>query len=561
MLCPSRIGIDRFASTFIFVSLIVLAGCSSANIQKMVPTDLDVSYHHPFKVAVQVEVEDDSKDEGISAENYRKVLVDALESGQVFERITTDDHSGLTLKVLLLKRSRGTDGGTTFYYYLTTDWVLLYGDDNSPLHTDHIQTNSRAGIGDAFAGWSRKALVVEKAVRENIELGISNLSEYPILSLAAMVGNHKIVDELVQRGSSVNTDTKTPLMAAALNGNLDMVQYLVEKHGANPDLVNSQGESALNYAARSGELVIVQSLLDEGALLSSPKRSVLLSAIEASQYHLLDYLLVRGASPDGLALDDETPVVALMKVGRGEDAQILIENGANLPKIISSAVQESLAVEQSKELSDIRKDGSRRRIERDTSSEEEIERVDPMIIANLYRMYAEHALNQGHLHESADYFTSAAEEYTAAANNFDSEAGSLRRQKLGNIIKDAALATVVAVGGEIQAREQARQLAQIGALSEASRAGEGLGGYFERASIKTRTAENVATMTRSETFETTFKSGELSKNIDEKITFFEAAESECLLAAATCLTIVECIEQVDDINQLDTCIDSIVDES
>jgi ankyrin repeat protein len=56
-----------------------------------------------------------------------------------------------------------------------------------------------------------------------------------------------------------NSDGDTALMLESLMGNLGAVQFLL-RHGADPDIENSQGDTALSYAIDNGEVRIVYEL-------------------------------------------------------------------------------------------------------------------------------------------------------------------------------------------------------------------------------------------------------------------------------------------------------------
>jgi uncharacterized protein len=95
--------------------------------------------------------------------------------------------------------------------------------------------------------------------------------------------------------NAVNASGETPLMMAALRGDLDWTQRLVDR-GAK---VDKEGWSPLHYAATGPEPKIVALLLDRGAPIdaASPNRSTpLMMAARYGAEANVDLLLARGAN-------------------------------------------------------------------------------------------------------------------------------------------------------------------------------------------------------------------------------------------------------------------------
>ena len=94
--------------------------------------------------------------------------------------------------------------------------------------------------------------------------------------------------------NAVNASGETPLMMAALRGDLDWARRLIER-GAK---VHQDGWSPLHYAATGPEPKIVVLLLDRGAPIDarSPNRSTpLMMAARYGAEANVDLLLARGA--------------------------------------------------------------------------------------------------------------------------------------------------------------------------------------------------------------------------------------------------------------------------
>lgn len=89
---------------------------------------------------------------------------------------------------------------------------------------------------------------------------------------------------------------ETPLMMAAMRGNLEWTQRLLD-HGA---ALNRAGWTPLHYAATGPAFAVVKLLLDSGAVIDarSPNRSTaLMMAARYGSEEAVQLLLTRGASP------------------------------------------------------------------------------------------------------------------------------------------------------------------------------------------------------------------------------------------------------------------------
>ena len=107
---------------------------------------------------------------------------------------------------------------------------------------------------------------------------------------------------LIKNGADVNActhDNRTPLMIASRNGHLNAVTYLVE-HGANMDIQDEDGNTALHYAvnareAKAGRYCVVEKLLNLGAsqVYNNECLTPLLQASNNRESLMVDDLLKR----------------------------------------------------------------------------------------------------------------------------------------------------------------------------------------------------------------------------------------------------------------------------
>ncbi|HEY3177407.1 MAG TPA: ankyrin repeat domain-containing protein [Casimicrobiaceae bacterium] len=119
----------------------------------------------------------------------------------------------------------------------------------------------------------------------------------PLLFTAARNGYRATIDVLIAAKANVNAKNRvgdTPLMAAALNGHLEIARKL-RAQGADLD---PRGWTPLIYAATGGHDDVVTYLLDQGANINaqSPNgTTALMMAVREGRASTFDLLLRRGA--------------------------------------------------------------------------------------------------------------------------------------------------------------------------------------------------------------------------------------------------------------------------
>ncbi len=94
-----------------------------------------------------------------------------------------------------------------------------------------------------------------------------NQADESPLMLAALSGQLDLCKKLIARGGDVNKTGWTPLHYAATRGHLDIIRLLLEEH-AYIDAESPNGTTPLMMAARYGSSEAVKLLLDEGADVS-----------------------------------------------------------------------------------------------------------------------------------------------------------------------------------------------------------------------------------------------------------------------------------------------------
>ena len=107
----------------------------------------------------------------------------------------------------------------------------------------------------------------------------------------------EILSCLIKKGADVNAHTfhnATPLMLASHDGHVNAVTFLI-KHGADVDLQDKDGDTALHYAASSSLPEIVETLLNLGAshMCNHQGLTPLHEACIATNFGVVGYLIQR----------------------------------------------------------------------------------------------------------------------------------------------------------------------------------------------------------------------------------------------------------------------------
>ncbi|KAJ8305934.1 hypothetical protein KUTeg_016479 [Tegillarca granosa] len=95
------------------------------------------------------------------------------------------------------------------------------------------------------------------------------------LHLAALNGNTKIINLLLQKGASVTSDheNNTPLHLAASSNYTRSMKLLLGVHGNLLDATNKNGDTALHLASKAGQTAAVKLLLTAGAAFTKNKEN------------------------------------------------------------------------------------------------------------------------------------------------------------------------------------------------------------------------------------------------------------------------------------------------
>jgi len=179
------------------------------------------------------------------------------------------------------------------------------------------------------------------AIRELVKLGARPNAKddgggTPLIRAVFERHRETVLDTLIECGADVNIQERsgeTALCMAASWGDIRLCRYLLSA-GADPNVRRREKQACpLAHAAWSNNLALVKLLLEAGASLSQPKPGGLLpitSAVLRRNMGMLDLLLKAGADANQREVDERIPLmVAAVRRGEAEIIRRLLEAGAN----------------------------------------------------------------------------------------------------------------------------------------------------------------------------------------------------------------------------------------
>ena len=176
----SRLNHVMLATIGLF--FILIQGCAGASSVNMVPDSYDILHRLDGSVTVEV---DRSKAyrhflRRVPDGEIKKALEVSLTKSGVFSRVSQSSDADYLLKVEIT--SVGIFWGLNFKAALNTTWKLTDLRTNTDVWEDFVRSESRAPSNICLGGEVRVRRTYEGVIKENIRLGINQLSE-------AMVAN------------------------------------------------------------------------------------------------------------------------------------------------------------------------------------------------------------------------------------------------------------------------------------------------------------------------------------------------------------------------------------
>ena len=167
------------------------------------------------------------------------------------------------------------------------------------------------------------------------------------------------VTDALRKGANVNAapeNARTPLMIASENGNIQLVQALLDS-GADPNIESRKwGRTALKLAARKGHIDIVDLLLDKGVPIDyrgNNNEKIYLNGASALSYAaaegqggMITHLIARGANPNLESFKGITPLFYAASEGKIDAVNALLNAGVLLDQVSSSGLTPLMAAAQ-----------------------------------------------------------------------------------------------------------------------------------------------------------------------------------------------------------------------
>lgn len=130
--------------------------------------------------------------------------------------------------------------------------------------------------------------------------------------------------------NSTDPSGNTLLILAAREAQLKVVAELLKQRSVKLDARNSAGDSALMLASLRGFTEIAQQLISAGAAFDHPGWNPLLYAAFEGRLPIVNLLLEKGANPNVLAPNQTTPLMFAARNGHEDVVRVLLKAGANI---------------------------------------------------------------------------------------------------------------------------------------------------------------------------------------------------------------------------------------
>jgi len=142
----------------------------------------------------------------------------------------------------------------------------------------------------------------------------------------------RAVSQILERGfdpNSPNAQGHVALFLALRDGSPGVAEVLLNSPKLNVDATNAAGETPLMMAALRGDLDWTKRLIARGAQVNRAGWTPLHYAASGPEATVVALLLDRGAAIDALAPNQSTPLMLAARYGGEDAAPLLLSRGAN----------------------------------------------------------------------------------------------------------------------------------------------------------------------------------------------------------------------------------------
>lgn len=200
------------------------------------------------------------------------------------------DDRGISGKPLLIESVR--EGSREKF-----DLLIQHGAD---VNAKTGETTGSEMTALSFAIASEEADMMEILLEKGATADVYGISGQPLAYEVVLDGRKEVVSRLIESGTTfdvVTENQETPLSAAAMNDDLDMVDLLLD-NSVDPSPEVEGGVSPLMASVANGNVAIANQLITSGAALD--KDALLAKAFELRDDPLMNLLLHAGANPEAV---------------------------------------------------------------------------------------------------------------------------------------------------------------------------------------------------------------------------------------------------------------------
>ena len=170
---------------------------------------------------------------------------------------------------------------------------------------------------------------IEQLIENGIDINTQNLGGETPLMVAAMQGQLEVARVLIDKGADLDIQAmlgNTALTLAMLSKQYPVAHLLIDK-GANPNLNNIFGQTALNVAVLYGQTDIVRKLIDKGANID---KNAFQKAKNPSRSHIRRMLLRKNTDLGNKNQGNISSFFLAAAKGQTDVVRKLIDEGVNI---------------------------------------------------------------------------------------------------------------------------------------------------------------------------------------------------------------------------------------